>query len=911
MAPSLVDLQRLCSLWAKSGDPPHCLLGHMLDTAAVVLEVLGREPPTTLDHLAQGLQMSGDQAARLLAALAGAHDLGKATPVFQARWLPGRQTVEGAGFPFPPTSTSSNVPHGALTEGLMRGWLVSRGVLPRVRSAIAAAIGAHHGFVEMEHHVSLCQDPLVVGDAAWAEARESLLDCLFGALDAKLPTHLKEVPDYVCVTMMALTSFADWIASSAEHFPYGRQITDLRRYLEEASGLARKALESIGWHPRTPLMEGQAVSFQDVFAKVPNNLQRRVMDIVTSASGPTLLVVEAPMGAGKTEAALYAHLYLQRAARHRGLYVALPTMASGNGMFPRVKAFLQAVGTRPLDLQLQHGTAILNREYLQLRPSEVGEDNTDDVVSAHEWFTPKKHAMLSEYGVGTIDQALLGVLRVRHHFVRLWGLANRTVVLDEVHAYDTYTSSLIETLIAWLGRMGSSVIIMSATLPRSRRERLIRAYGASMPGREEPYPRLTVASRGNPACSVHVPSGPERVVHLHGIPKELDAIAQEALRLADGGGCVVCIVNTVERAQRLYRSICQRLGASDVVVHDGQPVGRWAGDLKVYLFHARYPSDERRLREELALRLFGKEGYESGCRPRRAILVATQVVEQSLDLDFDAMISDLAPVDLLLQRAGRLHRFATEMLAEWRWERPLPHRTPRLAVAGLSPDVPDLRGWDRVYSAYILLRTWLVLRGRREVTLPGDMEGLIELVYEREPSDVPYELRPRLEELRREHQREMAQQEVWARGVAVRDGKGLLASGGDVVSGLRLQDDEDQEAQIPLTRYGEPLVTVVPLHRTGRGLCLDAEGKELIDLNRPPRGDEAERIFKRSLRLTGRWLFEALREREPPEAWRRQPLLRHLRLLELEEGKATVGGRTLELDAELGMVYHGDEDGDR
>jgi hypothetical protein len=106
------------------------------------------------------------------------------------------------------------------------------------------------------------------------------------------------------------------------------------------------------------------------------------------------------------------------------------------------------------------------------------------------------------------------------------------------------------------------------------------------------------------------------------------------------------------------------------------------------------------------------------------------------------------------------------------------------------------------------------------------------------------------------------------------------------------------------------LVTVVPLHRTGRGLCLDAEGKELIDLNGPPRGDEAERIFKRSLRLTGRWLFEALREREPPEAWRRQPLLRHLRLLELEEGKATVGGRTLELDAELGMVYHGDEDGD-
>jgi CRISPR-associated endonuclease/helicase Cas3 len=357
------------------------------------------------------------------------------------------------------------------------------------RRAIAAAIGAHHGFVELEQHVSLCQDLFVVGDAAWAEARQSLLDCLFQALDASLPTHLKEIPDYVCVTMMALTSFADWIASSAEHFPYGRQVTDLRRYLEEACRLARKALDSIGWHPRTPLMGGQPVGFQAVFAKTPNDLQRTVMDIAASVSGPTLLVVEAPMGSGKTEAALYAHLYLQRAARHRGLYVALPTMATGNGMFPRVKTFLQAVGTRPLDLQLQHGTAILNREYLQLRPREVGGESRDDVVSAHEWFTPKKHAMLSEYGVGTVDQALLGVLRVKHHFVRLWGLANRTVVLDEVHAYDTYTSSLIETLIGWLGRMGSSVILMSATLPRSRRERLVRAYGATMPGARGALPQ--------------------------------------------------------------------------------------------------------------------------------------------------------------------------------------------------------------------------------------------------------------------------------------------------------------------------------------------------------------------------------------------------------------------------------------
>lgn len=899
----MVDMWRLCSFWAKSGDPPHSLMGHMLDTAAVVLEVLQREPTTTLVHLAQGLQMEKEEAARFLAAIAGAHDLGKATPSFQARWPPGRQRVEEAGFRFPLTSNS--VPHGALSQGLLERWLRARNVPPRVQHAIAAAIGAHHGFVELAEHVSGCEDPWVVGDEAWGEAREALLDCLLQAVGAGLPIHLKEVPDYVCVTIMALASFADWLASSAEHFPYGRQLTSPSEYLREARRLAQEALDDIGWHPRTPLAEDQPPDFEAVFSKEPNDLQRTVMQAVADISGPTLLVVEAPMGAGKTEAALYAHLYLQRTARHRGLYVALPTMATGNGMFPRVKAFLDAVGSRPLDLQLQHGTAILNREYQRLRPGEVGWEDGDDMVSAHEWFTPKKHAMLSEYGVGTVDQALLGVLRVKHHFVRLWGLSNRTVVLDEVHAYDTYTSSLIKTLIAWLGRMGSSVILMSATLPRSLRERLIRAYGSTMPDREEPYPRLTVASRGSPALSLPVPTGPSRVVQLEGFPKDIDRMAQAARQLMAKGGCLACIVNTVERAQRLYQCLCQVLDAGELIVREGQPVGRRAGDLEVYLFHARYPSEERRVREELVLRLFGKEGYERGLRPRRAILVATQVVEQSLDLDFDAMVSDLAPVDLLLQRAGRLHRFAVE---EWGLERPPAHRTARLWVAGLSKEMPDLAEWDRVYSAYILLRTWWTLRGRQQVMLPTDIEGLIELVYEQEPADVPDELRPRLEEARRQHQQEVEQQKTWAKKAVVRDGTGLIQGPGDKLGALRLDDDEEQEMQIPLTRFGEPSVGVVPLYRTERGLSLDAEGREPVNLGRKPSSDEAERIFKRSLRLSGHWVYKAMGGEEPPKGWRTQPLLRRLRKLELVGGRARIGACTVELDAELGVVYHWGED---
>lgn len=889
----MIDLRDLCSFWAKSGDPPYPLLGHMLDTAAVVLEVLQREPPTTVTHLAQGLQAGENEAACLLAALAGAHDLGKATPAFQAQWPPGRELVQAAGFRFP--ADSSRVPHGALSAGLAREWLVDHNVPRRTARAIAAAIGAHHGFVALEQDVSNYQDPLVAGNERWREARRALLDHLFRATGAELPTHRKELPDYVCVALMALASFADWIASSAEHFPYGRQVKEPEEYLEKARGLARKALDSIGWHPRTPLMQGQPAGFQAVFSKVPNGLQRTVAEILKGISEPTLLVVEAPMGVGKTEAALYAHLHLQRAAEHRGLYVALPTMATGNGMFPRVKAFLEKSGDRPLDLQLQHGTAILNREYRRLRPQEVGEEGDSDLVAAHEWFTPKKHAMLSEYGVGTIDQALLGVLKVKHHFVRLWGLANRTVVLDEVHAYDTYTSTLMETLMDWLGRMGSSVILMSATLPRQQRHRLVRAYGAEVPEQEEAYPRLTVVRRGGRARSVSVPAGVERLLKIDGIPKDIDRMAEEALRLARGGGCVACIANTVQRAQLLYQQVCQRSGAGGVIQHSGQLVGRRAGDLEVYLFHARYPSDERRAREELALRLFGKEGYQRGSRPHRAIQVATQVIEQSLDVDFDAMISDLAPVDLLLQRAGRLHRFTVR--------RPSAHRAARVAVAGLGGELPELGEWGQVYSAYILLRTWWALQEVKEVRLPADIEGLIEQVYEQEQPNVTGELRQRLEEARRRHTEEIDKQRTWAKGVAVEDSDTLLQSPSEQLGALRLDNDEDQEVQIPLTRYGEPSVNVVPLYRVGSGLYLDPEGKEPASLDREPGPGEAERIFERCLRLSGRWIYEAMKHVEPPEAWQRQPLLRRLRPLELLGGKAVVGNHALRLDPELGMVY--------
>lgn len=261
-------------------------------------------------------------------------------------------------------------------------------------------------------------------------------------------------------------------------------------YLKEALRLAQEALNRLGW---PAFAKAQRREFGELFPYIPkpNALQESVPALLEGACTPVLLLVEAPMGMGKTEAALYAHHLLQAGLGHRGLYVALPTQATANGLFPRVRGFLERLGEGSrLELQLQHGTALLNPHYAGLleraAPRQVGEEEEGGAV-ASAWFSARKRAMLAPYGVGTLDQALLGVLRVKHHFVRLWGLMNRVVVLDEVHAYDVYTSGLLQALLRWLRALGSSAVVMTATLPPSRR-RALRGLGGGGGGGAGPRP---------------------------------------------------------------------------------------------------------------------------------------------------------------------------------------------------------------------------------------------------------------------------------------------------------------------------------------------------------------------------------------------------------------------------------------
>ena len=626
------------AIWAKSAESGgHGLLAHMLDVAAVAEAVLQHESSTTRIWVAEQFGLPESGVIRWIATFAGLHDFGKAIPGFQRKWAEGQAADERAGLPFRPISLTvdrHDLASAALLQELLscrypgRTWI--RGVI--------LCLGAHHGYMPGSNEIAKAK-PRHEG-SEWRETRQALFEAFWQTLKPEGEPDKTEFSLSACVWLAGLTSLADWIGSNIDWYPAGEREQTLEGHFQIARQLAEIALDDIGWPHFHGLLQAQA-DCADLIGRIlcrtdvmPRPLQEEADRMLLQSEGPTLMIVEAPMGEGKTELAFLAHLRLQAMNNHRGLYVALPTQATGNAMFERTLTFLRAFSQDvQLDIQLVHGGALLDDHAHRLRDVHGGKG---DAISCSAWFSKRKRPLLSPYGVGTIDQALFSTLNVKHHFVRLWGLANRVVVLDEVHAYDTYTSGLIEALLRWLKAMNCSVVLMSATLPDARRSAFLRAWGAVGEPKLD-YPRILM-SHGAEVAGEHVPCRPLEPIQVIGIGEKLELLRSAALTALARGGCGAVIVNTVQRAQDLYRLLQDALDSTT----------------ELRLFHARYPGDERSERERTVLRCFGC-GDESR-RPARALLIATQVVEQSLDVDFDFMITDLAPVDLLLQRAGRLHR---------------------------------------------------------------------------------------------------------------------------------------------------------------------------------------------------------------------------------------------------------------
>lgn len=891
-------------LWAKTEDRATStqddatlryqpLLHHMLDVAAVA--TLTWENCLT-PQLRMRLECSLGKDARIqIVFLSGAHDLGKACPGFQKR-VP--ELSQNSGLPF--SANDSYRPHGLISANVLNEVLGSS----FVSTVLAQIAGGHHGVFPRTSELRMGRDTL--GNNCWNTARRELLQEFASAVGFELNQDVlsgTEIMDPAIVPILAgFISVVDWIGSNQDFFGCTADSAtpveiNATQYWRNAQGKAQEALEKLGWLPAVSF--ARESQFDAVFERkgfAPNTLQVAAIELVERQTSPYLMIVEAPMARGKTEVALFAaDMAMCRGFAH-GMYVAMPTQATGNAMFKRVlDDYLKQRGHRgKLNLQLVHGDALLAQmeqveegEVPEFSPRCIGDDGD---VEAQSWFTAKKRPLLAPFGVGTIDQSLLSVLQTKHWFVRLFGLAGKVVIFDEVHAYDAYMSTILERLLHWLAEVDCTVILLSATLPDAKRRTLVKAYSGRDDVEYKRYPRVTLArprhypnaqAESSPVSHDIQMEEPHTVdvrffsTDLH----TLDGILDQQL---EHGGCAAVICNTVNRSIEVYKHLRETLKGTECL-----------------LFHARTLRMWRREREEEVLLKFGKgekrsDGtYANPNRPARAVLVATQVIEQSLDLDFDLMVSEIAPVDLLLQRSGRLHRHKRD--------RPAGLGAPQfivLCVAEASGPPPESFGKsiESVYDRCILLRTWLALRARDEVEVPTEIEELVEAVYGESGMACGDDWTSALEKsrVRMEHDRNEAEK------AADRSLVCCPSRPSDLIEEFnsKLADDEDplvHKAVKAATREGDPSISAV---------MLPAE----TELANDPDISGVRALLDRSARLSHRGIFQRLlSDGRCPAEWARSSHLRHARLLRLDtRNQCTVGDYVLTLDEELGIVIEKD-----
>ena len=634
--------------------------------------IVGEVAQALIDLYPQALREAYFPAGCILP-LAG-HDVGKITPTFQKRLYVaiGEMPPELATSPDPALETQWGGHAGA-----GRATLVACNpgkYLPEI-------VGKHHGCLTGQLK---CSTDKVLGGQAWHARRLELLDALkehFGEAWPHIDSQAK------ADVLAGLTTVADWIGS-------GSLFDDPHTAWRDNIGLA---VQNAGFIKPDILPD---LSFEDIFDKVPYPVQEQFYN---SCTGAGVYMLEAPMGHGKTEAALYAAYRLLSEKAATGLYFALPTRLTSDKIHQRVQPFLQRI----LAPASPHKRVFLLHGNAHLRDTELGEDG----APGGEWFNSLKRAVLAPFGVGTLDQALLAVLPdIRHSFLRSFGLLGKVVILDEVHSYDGYTGLLLDSLVQWLRRLHCTVIILSATLTRKRRTMML----ADNTERED-YPLISALALDDFRLrEMPVEPLPDCEVILHACDAEQNAFT-EAFERAVQGQQVLWIENTVAEAQDSYKRVAAL--AFGTTVETG-------------LLHSRFLAHDRARLEACWIGYYGKNSGERGTHGR--ILVGTQVLEQSLDIDADFLVTRLCPVDMFLQRLGRL----------WRHTLPDRARGARREAWLLVPPqtgqqlLPEHFGNSaKVYDPYILFRSLEILRPLTAVRLPGDIRPLMEAVYaEREES---------------------------------------------------------------------------------------------------------------------------------------------------------------------------------
>lgn len=737
----------LYAYWGKAdrqNSAFHRLIWHSLDVAAAADELL-RHRDDWCQQWALLADLDCDEARSLAVWLIGLHDIGKFAESFQ--YL--RPDLRESFFPGRAVQCKRySIKHDQLGHILWSETLrleIGR-VLPKANARAVVelldvwmlSVTGHHGSppaVESSSITSYFQPVDITAATAFLHEWTQFVSPPFDSLAEAKPRT------YAASWLLAgLTVLSDWLGSNSEYFEFVDSTQTLPSYWENSAlPAAVDAVQSsgiVGGFSQAPI---EFTGFSTLYRDYEATPLQATCDHVALHAEPQLYILEDVTGAGKTEAAMVLTQRLIAARQCHGMYVGLPTMATANAMYERMANGYRSIFHEKADpsLILSHSARHLSDAFRSslLNASTMGTGYGDEKnVSAqcNRWLADnRKKALLSDVGVGTIDQALLATMPARHQSLRLLGLTGKVLVLDEVHAYDCYTRELMHALLRFHAALGGSAVLLSATLTARQKQGLIAAFKGTKVSEEHlqcsnDYPLLTHVSARQlnqmPVATRQSVQRSVKVVLLH----DIEAVIQVIRDAVTEDRCVCWVRNTVADVRNGHRLIAENANIDSDRLH---------------VFHSRFGMGERLDIEQEMLKLFGK----SSTAQQRAgrVLVASQVVEQSLDLDFDVMITDVAPIDLMIQRAGRLQRHVRDGKGDF--SETEQRGGACLTIYGPEPvDSPAsdwlkrlLPGANAVYPHTLVLwrgMRWLQAHGGW--SMPDDARAMLEYVYD-EAGEVP------------------------------------------------------------------------------------------------------------------------------------------------------------------------------
>ncbi|WP_419927305.1 CRISPR-associated helicase Cas3' [Candidatus Poriferisocius sp.] len=876
-------------LWGKSHglEHPYPLLGHLLDTAAASTVILDCLLPSSLSDVvishSGGSKQDWLQATKVLA---GWHDIGKASCSFQnfdpaacPSWAVGHQDLANAGR------------HEIVGAHLTWDRIGNH----RHRYRLAQLVSGHHGVIQRldRHYLDACGGAALVDSAPPAELIQARME-MWSALDSELGSLPDcAMPSLTASVTLSVVVLADWIASftpfleaQQSHLWAKSKALDCHEHYQRAVGLARDHLSDCHLGTPPPLATPSPETMFGVGRGSWRELQASIQENFSPTS-PGIMFICAPTGEGKTEAALIAADTMSRASDRHGFYFAMPTVATAEGLHRRIEDYIRRSspeGSGMADmLRRVHSQAILHD-----RPgvSPVSDDE-DAVRASSQWMRGIRKAMLGSYGIGTIDQVLLGALKAKHSPVRMLAAALGCVIIDEAHALDPYMRRLLARTLEWLAALKTPVVVLSATMPNKRIGELVAAYqrGASggvapdnsFPGSGYPMWVSWSAEDGWQTSKAIEPRSRWQIrFDTENCPGSdlSERMADIAVGAANGGQCVLLVRSTVRAAQETYRAV----RAKDPSLAPGE---------SVEIIHSRMPQGVRRGRSEKLLETLGES--QAG-RPERLVLVATQVVEQSFDVDFDLLVTDPAPMSALLQRAGRV----------WRHRKtPDGAAVPVKVVWPHTPEGEPHKG-SPIYSKADLMAAWACLTAENplSVEVPDGIPDLVNRadVEGEDAFDYDSALAEEAEEATLAHlvraDQDMSQAENWAIPHPWEHDKPLH----------RLTGNIDTDETHPGTRHRAFSVLVIPAQPSGGSLLLRNGASIPVDPDRSPGETAIREAFDAAIPVSfpnPAWVEELP---QLGNRWGRTPVGRAL-IGDITAGREIeAGGHTLQFDDEIGLV---------